>query len=65
MAIATIFVYKIMIYINVTNTIATLISICAAVVVYLILVLMLGILNKEEMAQLPYGNKICKLLKKS
>ena len=64
MAIVTIFAYKFMIFINLSNTISTLFSIGIAVVVYLILVLVLGILDKDEIAQLPYGNKICKLLKK-
>lgn len=65
MAIVTVFTYKFTIYINLSNTLATIISILVAVVAYLILVLVLGILNKEEISQLPYGNKLCKLLYKS
>ena len=65
MAIVTFFTYKFLIYINLTNSISTLISIVIAVVVYLVLVIVLGILNKDEMHQLPYGNKICKLVFKS
>lgn len=61
MGIITFFTYKILIYINLSNVIATLTSIVIAVIVYLILVVLLGILNKEEIEQLPYGNKICKL----
>lgn len=64
MALATIFVYKLMVYVHFSNTIATLFSILIAVVDYLVLVLILGILNNDEIKQLPYGNKICKLLKK-
>ena len=64
MGVVTIFAYKFMVYINLSNIIATVVSIILAVVIYLILVVILGILNKEEIKQLPYGNKICKLLKK-
>ena len=45
------------------NTLSTIISIGISVVVYVIAVLVLRILNKEELEQLPYGNKICKMLK--
>lgn len=65
MSIITIFVYKFLIYINLSNTISTLISIVSAVIVYLILVVIFGILNKDEISQLPYGNKICKLIYKT
>ena len=65
MGIMTVFAYKIMIYINLSNAIATILSIVVAIVVYLVFVLMLRILNKEEILQLPYGNKICKLVYKT
>ena len=55
--------YKIFMAISLENTISTLSSIVVGVVVYGILVIALKILNKEEIQQLPYGNKICKMLK--
>ena len=55
--------YKIFMAISLGNTISTLSSIVVGVVVYGILVIALKILNKEEIQQLPYGNKICKMLK--
>lgn len=65
MAIVTFLSYKVMVYINLSNAISTLLSIVIAVVVYIIFVLVLGILNYDEIAQLPYGNKLCKLAYKS
>lgn len=55
--------YKLFITLNLGNTISTLISICIGVIVYAIFVIILKILNKDEIQQLPYGNKICKMLK--
>ena len=65
MAFTTIFAYKFVIYINISNAVATIVSILIAVVAYLVLVIVLGILNREEISQLPYGNKLCKLAFKS
>ena len=65
MGISTIFAYKFMIYINLSNAIATILSIVVAIVVYMLFVLVLRILNKDEIVQLPYGNKICKLVYKT
>lgn len=55
--------YKLFVAFNLGNTISTLVSICIGVIVYAIFVIILKILNKEEIQQLPYGNKICKMLK--
>ena len=55
--------YKLFITLSLGNTISTLISICIGVIVYAIFVIILKILNKDEIQQLPYGNKICKMLK--
>ena len=65
MGISPILAYKFMIYINLSNAIATILSIVVAIVVYMLFVLVLRILNKEEITQLPYGNKICKLVYKT
>ncbi len=55
--------YKLFIIIHLGNTISTLLSIGVGVMVYAILVLLLRVLSKEEIQQLPYGNKLCKLLR--
>ena len=55
--------YKLLMMISLGNTLSTLISIGIGVCVYAFLVVILKILNKEEIQQLPYGNKICKMLK--
>ena len=44
------------------NAIATLIAICGAVVVYGVLVIALRILRAEDVASIPHGKKIAKLL---
>lgn len=55
--------YKLFMIIHLGNTISTLLSVGVGVIVYAILVIMLRVLNKEEIQQLPYGNKLCKLLR--
>ena len=55
--------YKLFILLKLGNTISTLFSIVIGVGVYAILVILLRVLSKEEIQQLPYGNKICKMLK--
>ena len=64
MGVFTFLSYKIFEMIHVGNTISTILSIGVSVVVYLICVIVLRILNREEIEQLPYGNKLCKMLKK-
>ena len=55
--------YKLFILLKLGNTISTLFSIVIGVGVYAILVILLRVLSEEEIQQLPYGNKICKMLK--
>lgn len=64
MAVALFLMSKLNIYIGLSNTIYTLSAIVIAVIVYFISVLMLGALDEKEIMQLPYGNKICKVVKK-
>lgn len=64
MAIATILSYYLIDYITLSNTVATLGSICVAVLTYIIAIANLGVLSNEEIMELPYGNKICKIVKK-
>ena len=63
MSLVTIIAYNGLGYINVTGNVNTIITICIAVVAYIAFTLMFGVLNSDEIAQLPYGNKICKVLK--
>ena len=56
-------VYKLGMLVHLGNLISTIVSIGIGVIIYIILVLMMRILNKNEIRQLPYGNKICKILK--
>lgn len=55
--------YKLLSAISLGNTISTLLSIAIGVIIYFVFVILLRVLNKEEIQQLPYGNKICKMLK--
>ena len=64
MAVTTIISYYLINYITVSNTISTLGSICAAVLTYIISVVNIDVLSNDEIMQLPYGNKICKIVKK-
>ena len=63
MGISVFLAYKLFIIIHLGNTISTLLSIGVGVLVYAILVVLLRVLNKEEIQQLPYGNKLCKLFR--
>ena len=65
MSIVTIFTYKLFAYINIPNMINTIITILIAVLVYAVCVILLKALSDEEISQLPYGNKICKVLIKN
>lgn len=57
------FVYSLLASI-ISAKIATLVGIAFAVVIYLILIIILKIFNEEEIAMIPYGTKIYKILKK-
>ena len=63
MGLSVFLAYKLFILLKLGNTISTLFSIVIGVGVYAILVILLRVLSKEEIQQLPYGNKICKMLK--
>lgn len=65
MAIATLVSYNILMYLTTNNTISTILSIVIAVITYAITVIKFNILSKDEVRQLPYGNKICKLVYKT
>ena len=55
--------YKLLMILNLGNTISTILSIAIGVLIYGVCVIILKILSKDEILQLPYGNKICKMLK--
>lgn len=63
MGVFTYLSYKGCTLIGIGNTISTIISIIVSVIIYLVCVILLRILNKKEVEQLPYGNRICKILK--
>lgn len=62
MGIAVYFIYKISVSLG--NTAATLLSICAGVLIYLVAVLKLKMFTEEDYLTLPAGNKILAVLKK-
>lgn len=64
MAISIFLVYNGLVYIKVGNSVVTLITIAAAIVVYMLSVIVFKVLNKDEIMQLPYGNKICQVVEK-
>ncbi len=64
MVFCTILTYKFVINITNSNGVATLISIVTGMLVYIGGLTMLKVMTVEEISQLPYGNKICKALRK-
>ena len=49
---------------NISSSLATIISLAVAVVIYAISVIVLKILDKEEIIMLPFGEKVFSHLKK-
>lgn len=64
MGFVTILANKLIVYINLSNTLSTIITILVAVIAYIIFVVAFRVLKDEEISQLPYGNKICKVINK-
>lgn len=64
MGIVTILTHKLLVYINIGNSLNTVITIGVAIIAYIVFVVMFKVLKEEEIKQLPYGNKICKVLDK-
>lgn len=65
MSILTLLVYNLLTYLKLSNSISTIMSILFAVLSYFILVIKLRVLTENEVKQLPYGNKICKVAYKA
>ena len=63
MGIITFLTYEGLTLIKIGNVFATIISLGVAVIVYVVLVVLLRILTKEEIEQLPYGKKISEMIK--
>lgn len=64
MAIAAVAVYKGLFALLKSNIVALLVSICAAVAVYAVLLLAMKILSREEIEQMPAGEKLYSLIRK-
>lgn len=64
MCICSYFIYTLMINGIIPNKVATILALVVAVVIYLIMVVILKIFDEEEIAMIPYGTKIYKILKK-
>ncbi|MCX8074903.1 MAG: polysaccharide biosynthesis protein [Clostridia bacterium] len=64
MIITIILIYNALIYINIASSISTIATIVLSMLVYVCVVLLFGVLNKSEIMQLPYGNKICQVIDK-
>lgn len=65
MALCTFLCNKGLNYIKLPNAINTIATIILAIAVYVFVLVRFKILNDNEIMQLPYGNKICKILSKS
>ncbi|MNO04244.1 hypothetical protein D3C81_2252180 [compost metagenome] len=64
MAVTLLFVYNGLTYLKFSNSISTIITIISAVIVYIIAIFAFRVLRKEEVSQLPFGNKIGKIIDK-
>lgn len=65
MAICTFLCNKGLSYIKLSNGINTIVTIVFAIAVYAFVLVKFKILNNDEIMQLPYGNKICKIIDKN
>lgn len=63
MGICSYFIYSTLLGI-ITPKLATILAIVVAVVIYVLAVIALKIFSKEEIASMPYGTKILKILSK-
>ena len=64
MCVCSYFVYTLLVKYIALKKIATIISLAFAVIIYVILVIILKILDKEEVRTIPYGTKAVKILEK-
>ena len=64
MAICTFLCNKGLGYINTPTSLNTILTILFAIASYAFVLVKFNILSNEEIMQLPYGNKICKIIDK-
>ena len=64
MSIIIILLQKIWVYINIGTTLGMIVSIIAGILTYFYTILKLNTFDKDELLQIPYGNKICHLMEK-
>ena len=62
MGIIVILIRKFMVYISAGTVMSMGVSVVAGIATYAILLIITGVLGKEELSAIPYGNKICNAL---
>lgn len=63
MGICSYFIYSVLTGI-IAEKLATILAIVVAIIVYVLAVLVLKIFTKKELKQIPYGEKLCRVLEK-
>ena len=63
MGICSYFIYSSLLGI-ITQSLATIIAIISAIVIYILMVVVLHVFSKQEIKMLPAGNTMCKILEK-
>lgn len=64
MSVCSFTLYKLLAGVIFPEKIATMISLIFAVILYIVSVIALKIFTKKELAMIPYGSKLCKILEK-
>jgi stage V sporulation protein B len=64
MSLVVFLMNNLFVYINIQSAVKTIVTIILAIVVYAVSLLVFNVLDKDEIMQLPYGNKICQVLRK-
>lgn len=64
MSFVVILTEKLLGYINLENTVTTIVTIIVAIIAYAVFLVVCKVMSKEEIKQLPYGNKICQVIEK-
>ena len=64
MSFVVILTEKLLSYINLENAVTTIVTIIVAIIAYAVFLVICKVMSKEEIKQLPYGNKICQVIEK-
>ena len=64
MSVCSYTLYTLLVGTVIPEKIVTIISLCFAVTLYFVSVIVLKIFEKEELAMIPYGTKLCKILER-